>query len=397
MVDSQQLPGADKTAMAVLSEILPKRVPRRAAPRLVALAIIIAMLHFGKLFFVTLISGIVISFILEPVVEIFMRIRLPRGAASFLACSLALLSIYFASVGAYTQVAGLLDDLPNYVQRINELGTAAAARFENVEKTLNDALPKRLQERSATGEPQTVQKSRRRRNEPQPPPPAPAVQEVRIQQERPSIFELAYQQLSQLYDVILAASFVPFLVYFMLSWRDHIRRSFLQLFEGEDRSEVASSLRVIAELTRAYIAGNFVLGILLSIITTLLFLFLRVPYALLVGPISGFMSLVPYVGLPLAVLPPVFAALPVFKTLPQYLIMCTSVAFLHLIAMNVFYPKVVGGRVHLNPLAVTIALMFWGLLWGGAGLALAIPITAGVKAVCDNVTGLEPYGKLLGD
>jgi predicted PurR-regulated permease PerM len=57
----------------------------------------------------------------------------------------------------------------------------------------------------------------------------------------------------------------------------------------------------------------------------------------------------------------------------------------------------VGARVHLNPLAVTIALMFWGLLWGGAGLALAIPITAGIKAVCDNVSGLEPYGRLLGD
>jgi predicted PurR-regulated permease PerM len=41
--------------------------------------------------------------------------------------------------------------------------------------------------------------------------------------------------------------------------------------------------------------------------------------------------------------------------------------------------------------------MFWGTLWGAAGLVLGIPITAGVKAVCDNVRGLEPYGKLLGD
>jgi predicted PurR-regulated permease PerM len=41
--------------------------------------------------------------------------------------------------------------------------------------------------------------------------------------------------------------------------------------------------------------------------------------------------------------------------------------------------------------------MFWGLIWGGAGLVLAIPITAGIKAVCDNVSGLEGYGKLLGD
>jgi predicted PurR-regulated permease PerM len=53
--------------------------------------------------------------------------------------------------------------------------------------------------------------------------------------------------------------------------------------------------------------------------------------------------------------------------------------------------------VHLNPLAVTVALMFWGLLWGGIGLLLAIPITAGIKVACDNVESLRPYGRLLGD
>jgi predicted PurR-regulated permease PerM len=51
----------------------------------------------------------------------------------------------------------------------------------------------------------------------------------------------------------------------------------------------------------------------------------------------------------------------------------------------------------LNPLVVTVALMFWGMLWGGIGLVLAIPITAGVKAVCDHVSTLQPYGRLLGD
>ena len=66
------------------------------------------------------------------------------------------------------------------------------------------------------------------------------------------------------------------------------------------------------------------------------------------------------------------------------------VLMLHLTAMNVLYPKIVGARVHLNPLVVTFSLMFWGFLWDAAGLLLAIPITAGIKAVCDNVAGLRP-------
>jgi len=70
---------------------------------------------------------------------------------------------------------------------------------------------------------------------------------------------------------------------------------------------------------------------------------------------------------------------------------------LHLAAMNILYPKLVGARVHLNPLVVTFSLMFWGFLWDAPGLVLAIPITAGIKAVCDNVPGLQPYGRFLGD
>jgi predicted PurR-regulated permease PerM len=46
---------------------------------------------------------------------------------------------------------------------------------------------------------------------------------------------------------------------------------------------------------------------------------------------------------------------------------------------------------------VTISLMFWASLWGGIGLVLAVPITAALKAVCDNVDGLRAYGRLLGD
>jgi predicted PurR-regulated permease PerM len=74
-----------------------------------------------------------------------------------------------------------------------------------------------------------------------------------------------------------------------------------------------------------------------------------------------------------------------------------SVGMLHLIAMNVLYPKIVGSRVHLNPLVVTFSLMLWGFLWDAPGLLLAIPLTAGIKAVCDNVKGLRQFGKFLGD
>jgi predicted PurR-regulated permease PerM len=223
---------------------------------------------------------------------------------------------------------------------------------------------------------------------PAPPQPAPASSS--------GISGYLAARLSDFYQILLMASFVPFLVYFMLSWRDHINRAFLQLFQGETRVVAARSLQGIAEMVRAFVVGNFLLGFLLAIVSSAMFYAMHLPYAFLVGPLSGLLSLVPYVGLPLAMIPPLFAALGP-NHVPTYVLVIVSVALLHLIAMNLLYPKVVGSRVHLNPLVVTFSLMLWGFLWDAPGLLLAIPLTAGLKAVCDNVKALRPIGKFLGD
>ena len=229
------------------------------------------------------------------------------------------------------------------------------------------------------------------------PPPGPAViPEVRIHAERTAIGDYIQSHLSSFYQILLMASFIPFLVYFMLSWRDHINRSFLQLFQGEGRLIAARSLQGIADMVRAFVVGNFLLGILLASLSSMVFWAMGLPYPLLVGPLSGFMSLVPYVGLPMAMVPPLFAALGI-NIVPVYVGVVVVVAMLHLIALNLLYPKIVGSRVHLNPLVVTFSLMIFGFLWDAPGLLLAIPLTAALKAVCDNVKGLRPIGKFLGD
>jgi predicted PurR-regulated permease PerM len=95
--------------------------------------------------------------------------------------------------------------------------------------------------------------------------------------------------------------------------------------------------------------------------------------------------------------PPLFILLASGGSVSTVVAVVTIVALLHLMALNLFYPKVVGARVHLNPLVVTFSLMFWGFLWDAAGLLLAIPLTAAIKAVCDNIVSLRPYGRFLGD
>lgn len=183
----------------------------------------------------------------------------------------------------------------------------------------------------------------------------------------------------------------------MLSWRDHINRRFLLLFPGEDRYIVGKSWSHIGDSTRAFVLGNFLLWIFLSSVSATTFFFLGLPYWPLIGLLSAFFSLIPYVGLALSPVPPVLAALAVPNKFKIVITAMLITAALHVISMNFLYAKLIGRRVRLNPLVVTIAMMFWGLLWGGVGLVLAIPITAAFKAVCDNVESLEPLGRLLGE
>jgi predicted PurR-regulated permease PerM len=382
---------------------------RQLSLQIIAGGVLVALLYYGQAFFITLIAAIVLAFILEPFVVLLMRIRFPRGLASFVICTLALLFVYVIGMGAYAQLSSLYDELPIYGQRIGDLIDNVQQRLQGTEdRTYRLLVPARQRQQDQQAKAQQQQqaeqtRSRKRAQRKQQEdqqviaPPVPgAIPEVRIHEEGTPIGDFILSRLGSVYQVLLMASFVPFMVYFMLSWRDHINRSFLQFFHGEDRVVAARSLTGIADMVRAFVVGNFLLGLLMACLSSILFSMIHLPFPLLVGPLSGFLSLMPYIGLPLALVPPLFAALGV-NLFPVYVLVVVSVSLLHLLAMNLLYPKVVGSRVHLNPLVVTFSLMLWGFLWGASGLLLAIPMTAGLKAVCDNVKGMRPFGKFLGD
>jgi predicted PurR-regulated permease PerM len=378
------------------------RTASQTSVKILAVAASIALLYYGHVFFITVLIASIIAFLLDPVVTVFVKLRLPRSVASFIVCSIALLTLYLMGLGLYTQFSGFVEDLPTYSQRMNQMVDNIATQVDQFEKqTYQTMVPKRFQEKEppATGTqpPDNGRRKKPAKSAPEQSAPPASIPEVRIHPEPTPILSYVYGYLSSFYDVVLMASFVPFLVYFMLSWRDHMRRSFLYLFSGPGRQVAGKSWEGVANMVRAYVIGNFILGLLISIISCIFFFTIRLPYWPLIGPLSGFLSLVPYVGLPLAIVPPLMAGLITYTQPAIYVMIAIVVAILHLTAINLLYPKLVGARVHLNPLVVTIALMFWGTLWGGVGLLLAIPITAAFKAVCDNVSSLQGYGKLLGD
>lgn len=393
--------------MSALLPTLPTRKPSNTATTVLAMAALIALLYFGRIFLITMVISMIIAFLLDPLVTLLVRVRLPRSLASFVVCSTTIMMLYLLGLGAYTEIAGLVEDLPSYSGKINTLVDSVATKIDDAEsRIIQTIVPRRFRGEVQNGPAPAVAPSTgsavnairsRRKAAPPPAAPTPTIPEVRIHEDQTPLFSYLYGYLRNFYDVLLMSSFVPFLVYFMLSWRDHLRRTFLYLFSGPERQVASKTWEGVAEVARAYVIGNFVLGVMLSTFSSAFFFSIKMPYWLLVGILSGFLSLVPYVGLPLAILPAVAAGITIYTQPTIYLLIAVVIVVLHLTAMNVLYPKIVGARLHLNPLVVTVALMFWGTIWGGIGLLLAVPITAGIKAVCDNVTGLEAYGKFLGD
>jgi predicted PurR-regulated permease PerM len=215
--------------------------------------------------------------------------------------------------------------------------------------------------------------------------------------EPPPVREWLLRGAGSLYSVLVVATFVPFLVFFMLAAKPRIWKATIDLFPDEHRGRVRGALDQVSLMLRSFVAGNALVAIILMLLSWGFFLLIHLDYPFLLGSVSGLLNLVPYIGAVLAWIPPFLIGLSKWNTLGPYFGVAAALTFLHIIGLNILMPAIVGRRVHLNALAVTAALLFWGWLWGAIGLILAIPITATMKVICDHSEGWEPVGRWLGE
>lgn len=168
--------------------------PRSASTALIALAAGIALLYYGRAFLVTLSLALITAFILEPFVGLLIRVRVPRALGSFVVCSLALCVVYLLGLGVFTQVSGVVQDFPQYAQRINNLADRVVAATDSMEQKLKDlVVPKRLREQPAPPPAKPLTRRQRAAESGLPQPVVPgAVPEVRIRDEGAPLWALLF-------------------------------------------------------------------------------------------------------------------------------------------------------------------------------------------------------------
>ncbi len=338
--------------------------------RIIAAVLIFTGCYFASSLIITLICSMFIAFVLDRGVNFTERLRFPRWLGSILMVVLAIAVMSLVGFFLYGRVAEFLEDIPVLGSRIQEIANQIFKHLEElVQKT------EALQPRSST--------------------PLPT---VRVESD--SLWTTyIFRGIGSIYAVSLTVMFIPFLVFFMLTSKNQLMSVTLNLFPAEQRRTADRVIRGISQMGREYLLGNLLVAMLSAVLLLAVFLWVGVRYALLFAPISAILNMIPYIGVAIALLPPLLLLLldPGNVGAAPFVKITVAVVVVHFLAVNLLTPKLVGHRLRLNALALTVAMMFWGWLWGAIGLVLAVPITAAIKSVCDNVESLKPVGDFLGE
>ena len=345
------------------------KISARSNPsqRIIAAAIVFAALYFTSEVVVPLLLAVLLAYFLDPVVALLERIRIPRALGALVV--LLAVTAMFAGLCYLVVLRAdqFLADWPRYSGALRHATTAFDRQLATVQKGVDAITP--IADKATT--------------------PAHFLQP-------PPVRDWLLSGVGSLYSILVVTAFVPFLVFFMLAAKQRIWKATIELFPDEHQDRVRGALDQLGSMLRSFVVGNALVAGILMLSSWGFFLAVHLKYPFLLGCVSGILNLVPYLGAVLAWFPPFLIGMAQWNTVGPYFGVAAALTFLHIMGLNVLMPAIVGRRVHLNALAVTVALLFWGWLWGAIGLILAIPITAAVKVICDHSEGWEPLGRWLG-
>jgi predicted PurR-regulated permease PerM len=197
-------------------------------------------------------------------------------------------------------------------------------------------------------------------------------------------------------SALAAIAPIPVFVFLLMLLKDRFREFFRRM-GGLREGGVLDVMVRISALSRKYVRGLLTVAVIFGSLCALGFALIGLKYALLLGFLLAILNVIPYVGALLGSLLPVFVALVTKDSYTAAIAALAVVLVSQALDNNLITPKVVGSSVSINPLASLLALIGFGMLWGVAGMLLAIPLTGMLKVVCDSVPGLEAWGYLLGE
>jgi len=332
---------------------------------LVGVLMLIAFCFFASSICIAIVLAAFMAILADPAVQFLERIGLPRSLAAGLLVLTGAAALSVAVYESYVKLTEFSDNSEVYADRIRELIAPINARVQHVRESAGELI----HETAPKGAP-----------------------EVRVR-ESTSWATYLVRGVGSVGGALVIAGIVPFLVFFMLIVREKLYTAVRAL--AASRLDVDALIAKVKSLVVGYAIGNVCIGAVISAISIFTFWQVGLKPAVALGIVSGLLNLIPFVGLVLAAAVPLVAGLVQFHGTGSFLVVILVVSALHLVSANFLLPRFVGSRLDVGPVAATVAFLFWGWLWGIAGIFLAVPLTAVMKLFADSDPSLAQLSNLL--
>jgi len=183
-----------------------------------------------------------------------------------------------------------------------------------------------------------------------------------------------------LVSIVVYAILVPLMVFFFLKDKQPILR-WLGHFLPTDRHLVERVWQEVDQKTGHYVRGKAYEIVIVGSVTYVSFTIIELQFAMLLGVLTGFSVLIPYIGAALVFIPVVFVAF--FQSGLSTELAVAAIVYLIIQALdgNLLSPLLFSEAVSLHPNAIIIAVLVFGGLWGFWGLFFAIPLATLAAAV----------------
>ena len=202
---------------------------------------------------------------------------------------------------------------------------------------------------------------------------------------------------SSLMGILTNALIVMIYIFLFLFYRSHIKKFIMKLVPAGEKGNAEEVVQKASAVAFKYLSGLALMIVALWIMYGIGFSIAGVKNALFFAVLCGLLEIVPFVGNLTGTSLTVLMALTQGGGSGIIIGILITYALVQFIQTYILEPLVVGSEVNINPLFTILAIILGELIWGVAGMILAIPIMGIVKIVCDHIPALQPYGFLIGE
>ncbi len=196
---------------------------------------------------------------------------------------------------------------------------------------------------------------------------------------------------SLLGDFFISIIFWVFMIMGKEKFEDRLKFAF-----SNEKERVEENLNSINTQLQSYIIIKTIISLTTGIVFTIILLSFGVDFALMWGVLAFVLNYIPNIGSLIATLFPIIVSTIQYGFGIHTISMSVLLILTQNIIGNFIEPNFLGRKLDLSPVFVLFSLIFWGWVWGIAGMFLAVPIAALMKIFANNITSLKPIAILMG-